>query len=231
MASRPIYIPCISKCLGAKEQIINFKWHPGMAISQKQKSISELHEFAFKEGIERVLEISSKSKVLLGVQLSAFNLLITTKVKKEKFTVETAFQSSKVFEKGGPYKDLLGMNSILAKRDQRLKTSGNLIKFNFFGVEFPLEPKTFFYDWIYINALCQNNDIALDLINYNAFSDIEFNPRKSINCQARSAALYVSLKKNGKLQEALKSPSDFLRILSDYYDTQNNMLGCQRNLI
>ena len=34
---------------------------------------------------------------------------------------------------------------------------------------------------------------------YDAFMDIEFNPAKSLNCQARAAAMYVSLKKVGLL--------------------------------
>ena len=71
--------------------------------------------------------------------------------------------------------------------------------------EWPLIPRTRFYDWLYITALSQNKELSEAVINYNAFTDIEFNPRKSINCQARSAAIYVSLYRAGKLEEYLSS--------------------------
>ncbi|MBT5863054.1 MAG: hypothetical protein HOH39_01550 [Gammaproteobacteria bacterium] len=41
-------------------------------------------------------------------------------------------------------------------------------------------------------ALNQNKDISDKLIEYDAFTDIEFNPKKSFNCQAYSAALFVA---------------------------------------
>ena len=47
---------------------------------------------------------------------------------------------------------------------------------------------------------------------FDAFTDIEFNPERSLNCQARSAALYRSLVHAGKLEEALSSQEAFLRI-------------------
>ncbi len=210
---------------------IEFKWHPGMAKSQKQKSITELHASAQLLGYDRLLEISSKSEVELGVKLSAFNLLITTKKNNKIFTVETAFQGSKVFVRGGPYKDLFGLDSLAAKKDMRLKNSGSLKRFEFFGVTFPLEPRTFFYDWIYINALVQNEPLADAVKDFDGFTDIEFNPKKSINCQAHSVALYVSLVKFNLLDEALLSPENFLRILISHYERQNRNIVIQGSLV
>ena len=65
----------------------------------------------------------------------------------------------------------------------------------------PLIPRTAFYDWLYINALMENADLAEQVMEYDAFTDIEFNPNKSINCQARAAALFVAMKKLGRLEE------------------------------
>jgi hypothetical protein len=160
--------------------------------------------------IESVLEISSKSEEQTGVSLSAFNLMITTKKKNVIFSVESAFQASKVFQRGGPYVDLLEKSSREAKKDARLRESGRLTKFLFYGEEWPLEPKTAFYDWLYLNALEKNKELSLAACQYSAFTDIEFNPKKSINCQAYSAALYVALSKRGILQEALSSQASFL---------------------
>ncbi len=129
------------------------------------------------------------------------------------FSVECAFQSSKVFEKGGPYTDLLDKSSREAKRDPRLRDSGKLIAFHCFNMEFPLEPKDYFYNWLYINALNLNKELANKIINYDSFSDIEFNPHKSINCQAKAAAIYVGLSKQDLLNEALESCENFLEIV------------------
>lgn len=231
MAVRPIFVPKVDGSIGVKEISIDFRWHPGMAKVQKQKSIAELHESGKGKGINKPLEISSKSIDELGVELSAFNLIITTKRQQKKFTVECAFQGSKIFQYGGPYKDLLTTDSKRAKKDLRLKESGNLLAFEFYGEKFPIEPKTFFYDWIYINALHQNTKLNQQIIKYDGFTDIEFNPKKSINCQAHSVALYVSLKANNILDEALKSSSIFLDLVKDHYSEQSQNTSIQTSLI
>lgn len=217
MAKRPVYVPRTDGELGVVKKDIEFKWFPGMAKSQKQKSIDSLHTEVERSGITPLLEISSKSVDELGVELSAFNLKITTKKHQRVFSVETAFQGSKVFQNGGPYVDLLGKTSREAKKDVRLKQSGKLVKFRFFKQDFPLMPRTFFYDWLYINALSQNETLSKDLIKYSGFTDIEFNPKKSINCQAYSAALYVSLTFSSLLDDSLKSSQYFLNITEDVY--------------
>ena len=72
-------------------------------------------------------------------------------------------------------------------------------------------PRTFFYDWVYVNALYQNPELSERIEDYAAFSDIEFNRQSSINCQAYSAALYVSLSINRCLDDALLSPRSFFK--------------------
>jgi len=231
MAIRPIFSPLLGEYSGVKEQMMEFKWHSGMAVIQKKKNIAELHSTAKVHGFKKILEISSKSEQNLGIKLSAFNLCITTRKKGAIFTVETAFQGSKVFENGGPYTDLIGMDSRAAKKDMRLKQSGNLIGFKFFGKKFPNKPRTFFYDWLYINALIQNEDLASAVLEYEGFSDIEFNPKKSINCQAYAVALYVSLQKNNHLKFALNSPDNFLKATEKQYQDQLRNIQIQSTLI
>lgn len=231
MAIRPMFVPNKNGKPGAEERLLEFKWHSGMAKSQKQKSIAELHNVANDLGFERVLEVSSKSENELGIKLSAFNLLIETQKNKKIFTVETAFQGSKVFSRGGPYKDLIGIDSLAAKKDIRLKNSGQLIGFEFFGKSFPLEPRTYFYDWIYINALAKNKELSEQVTLFDSFTDIEFNPQKSINCQAHSVAIYISLVSIGLIGEALSSPENFLEILKNHYEKQKRNMGIQDSLI
>lgn len=229
MATRPVYIVNSSYNEFVTIKMIEFKWFPGMSKIQKQKSICSLHDSAEKEtSISNILEVSSKSEIELGVSLSAFNLMIKTK--EGEYSVETAFQSSKKFERGGPYLDLLKGTSGQAKKDNRLKQSGNLVEFVFFGRRFNLEPKTFFYDWLYVNALNQNKELSDRVLSYTAFTDIEFNPNKSINCQAYSVALYQSLRAKGLLMQALESPENFLNLLNHQYHNKTKNIKIQSSL-
>ena len=181
-----------------------FTWYSGFALSQKQKSIDSFHTEIKRQG-RNPLEISTKSAVPLGVKLSAFNLEL------DGHLLECVFQSSKVFEKGGPFADLLEVSPKDAKRDERIKFSGKLTGFQYQGEDWPLEPKTVFYDWLYYNAVRStfSNEELEELAQYDAFTDIEFNANKSLNTQARSAALVVLLFKQYKKLPAL-TKTDFL---------------------
>ena len=209
MANRPIFTPDFNGFPFVETVDIEFKWYSGFAKSQMQKTIVSLHEAAEKQGIAPVLEISRKSASRLGVSLSAFILTLETP-RGQKMSVECAYQGSKVFENGGPYHDLYSVSSRSAKTDERLRNSGELITFNFCGENFPIEPKTAFYDWLYITALCQKKkDLMQQLESFLGFSDIVFNPNRSLNCQARAAALFVSLSKNGLIDEQIFSDKDY----------------------
>lgn len=214
MATRPVFVPQIAARTFVREVPVEFTWVPGMAVSQKQKSIESLHQAAQRQlGVTSVLEISSKSQEPLGVQLSAFNLRLNLKDGR-RAAVEVAYQASKVFEHGGPFLELMSGTSRDAKGDERLRSSGRLLEFRFEGEGWPLEPPTAFYDWLYLKALEANPTLATQLASHGAFTDIEFNPEKSINCQARSAALYVALGQAGRLEEALGSPESFRQLLA-----------------
>jgi len=210
VARRPVFVPTSP---GDPQLVrvveVEFEWSPGFSRSQKQKSIASLHEAAAAAGIEPVLEVSTKSTERLGVRLSAFNLGVELSG-GEVVSLEAAFQGSKVFEQGGPFEDLYTVSPRDAKRDPRLKESGRLVRFEWDGMTWPLEPKTAFYDWLYLQALRRLDGEAERLLEYEGFTDIEFNPAKSINCQARSCALYVSLRRRNTLGSAMGSPDAFL---------------------
>ena len=217
MTTRPIFIPSLEdRDTHVQTLIVEFHWYPGFAVSQKQKSIDALHN-SLKKTHEncKVLEISSKSKDYLGVRLSAFNLMIEDKGSGMNYSVENAFQAGKVFSNGGPFTDLLRASSLEAKRDSRLSTSGDLIHFTRNDIVWELYPKTMFYDWIYLNALATNKKLASEVLTYQAFSDIEFNPKKSINCQAYSVALFVALTKKEMIDKALSSPAVFKEMMKN----------------
>lgn len=190
MAQRPIFLA--EKQSPAIAQMLDIKWNAGFSASQKKKNVVALHEAA-KKKIPDVLplEISTKSSERLGWKLSAFNLPLTLPDGKQT-SVECAFQGSKVFERGGAYTDLYYGSSLDAKRDQRLRQSGNLVRFDYFGQSWGLTPPTAFYDWLYISAL-KASDLADEVKRFTGFTDIEFNPKKSINCQAHAAAMFVAI--------------------------------------
>lgn len=211
MASRPIFVANLEPSQLVKEIPLTFPWNPGFSSTQKKKNVHALHEAAYSQGLSPILEVSTKSEEKLGQRLSAFNLKINTSL--GDISIECAFQGSKVFENGGPYTDLYSVDSRSAKRDERLKNSGRLIGFDFFGDEWPLEPRTGFYDWLYLSALRPHKEFLTRLFEYKGFSDIEFNPDKSINCQARTCALLVSLLKMNILDAALHSKQSFIKTL------------------
>ena len=188
-----------------KKDLASFDWTSGLDVSQIQKNIAAFHEAIKKDG-KKPLEISTKGTVPLGVKLSAFNL------KLDGFALECLYQASKVYENGGPYTDLLLVSSRDAKRDERLRTSGPLVGFRFEGQAFPLQPQTAFYDYVYICALLENEDLANIVLGYDAFTDVEFGTARSLNCQAQAAALFVSLHRLG-LTDRLHSFEEFLDVL------------------
>lgn len=212
MARRPIFAPILQGTAPfVREVEVEFQWFAGMAKSQAQKSIESLHRAAAESGFSPMLEISSKSKTELGVCLSAFNLMLT--VGGRRMSVECAFQGSKVFEDGSSYPELYEVSSREAKTDERLRNAGDVVAFRLLDEEFPIMPTTAFYDWLYLSALWENSAFAKELNKYAAFSDIAFNPKKSLNCQARSAALYIAFNQNNLLEQALADKDAYLRLL------------------
>ena len=94
MANRPIFIPSKNPNNPVLVESVEFEWHPGMAVSQKQRSIRSLHENAKKTlKLNKILEVSSKSELELGRNLSAFKLQINLG-DGSSMAVENAFLGS-----------------------------------------------------------------------------------------------------------------------------------------
>ncbi len=186
MAKRPVFF----KEKGVvKRTDIEFEWFAGFAVSQKQKSIKALHDaIRQKFSDANPLEISTKGAVALGNKLSAFNLML------HGYYLENVFQSSKVFaDSDDPHLEWLKLHPKEAKREAgKLHDEGHrLLAFRYDGTEYPLEPKTAFYDHIYYMAVrdtLSKEDLD-ELTQFNYFTDIEFSPQRSINTQARSVVL------------------------------------------
>ncbi len=118
-----------------------------------------------------------------------------------------------MFENGGPFTDLYWVTSREAKRDPRVRESGRLIRFQFEGRAYPLTPATVFYDWLYFKALYPHREWLRKRESWAGFTDIEFNPERSINCQARSFAAFISLQRRDRLDEARSSFEHFRSLM------------------
>lgn len=212
MATRPVFVPHQDGKMLVSEVPIEFKWHPGMAPVQKKKNIAALHDAARSRGLDYLLEISSKSEEEVGRRLSAFHLKIHDG--KHEIFLECAYQGSKVFRNGGPFTDLFSVTPREAKKDPRLRNSGELIRFEIKGKGYPLSPKNAFYDWLYIKSLFSYREWITSKIRYQGYTDIEFNPARSVNCQARAFAELIALADRGQLEQAEKDFSYFANLLS-----------------
>ena len=154
MANRPVYISLVEKPF-YKIANTEFEYFSGFSIQQKQRSIKSLHDaFLLSCPNNKVLEVSRKSPLQIGNILSAFNLKY--RMNGKYYPVECLFQGSKVFENGKVYQDLYERQPGEAKKDERLKNSGRIVGFKLDNTDYESEPKDFFYNWLYINAL--NND-------------------------------------------------------------------------
>lgn len=211
MAERPVFVPAM-KAPFTDMYPVEFQWSAGLAVSQKQKNITALHAAFRRRFPERkVLEISSKSLQPEGVKLSAFNLKKFLPSLGKEVLIECIYQGGKAFTGGGPYTDLYEGSSKDAKRDPRLKESGDMKAFYYEGEMLPLRPLTAFYDWLYISSLMETPELAEEVLKYDAFTDIEYNPNKSLNCQARAAAMFVALHRAGLLDRVGKT-GEFLKL-------------------
>lgn len=227
MAYRPVFY---GDAFGYKKHMIDFEFFTGFSLSQKQKSIQSLHKSISRNFPGRkILEVSSKSPDEIGRQASAFNLNVILKSGKE-FSVEQIFQGSKKFRRGGSQLHLIDQmtSKELKKYIGKVHQVDELVSFECFGQIFPLKPQTFFYNWLYINSLHKNQLLANQIINYDTFTDIEFNPNKSKNCQAEACSIYVYLYKSNLLDFALSSKENFLQVVyqekkgDSYFSTKQN---------
>lgn len=129
---------------------IYFKWNPGFSEAQTRKNVDAVHKGFLKQHPgAKILEVSSSATDPNAIKASAFNLQVRTT--HGNFTVEQVFQAGKVFKKNGIQNRLLTYSPQQAKKIiKQINANDQLVGFEEFGSKFPLEPKTYFYNWIYI---------------------------------------------------------------------------------
>ena len=186
---------------------VQFDYFQGFALSQKRKSQIGLHQnFLAAYPQKKVLEVTSASLYSLGAELSAQKLKKRTK--SGIASVESAFLSSRIYgehDEIGPFPELLFFPCGECKKLVNEKSQGLICRhYRFDGLDFyaPDHFISLFYNFLYLNALCEeeNKDVADRLIasGYSAFTDMA---TVSLNNQARSCAIFVSLVKNGLIDQ------------------------------
>lgn len=207
-----------------EEVHVEVDWFSGFALSQKRKCQIGLHQnFLAAYPGEKVLEISSASLMSLGAKLSAMNLKKRTK--EGITTVESAFQSSRIYsdcaKTAGPFPEYLFLPGRECRKLVKEASKGmHSYQYQFDGLTFyaPTHHLTQFYDFLYLNALLEpeNQEVREQLLRegFTAFTDLA---AKSLNCQARSAAVFVGLVKAGLIDE-VRDYASYLRL----FRTQEN---------
>ena len=128
MAQRKCFIVDMKNDSFFQEKTIDFEYFNGFSLVQKQKSIISLHKSILNIDKDfKVLEISTKSVNSIGKKLSAFNLRFYDESTNRNYAIENVFQSSKVFENGGPFVDLLTASPQKSKTDSRLNKSVTIV--------------------------------------------------------------------------------------------------------
>ena len=223
MASRPVFFVTTPDKGWVRVEMVSFEWFPGMSLAQKRRSIDAMQEAAQKDapGLS-LLEISTKSAAADGRALSGFELCLEAHGKR--MPVESLFQGSKLCRAAegvaGPYQALYGEDAVTAKRDPRLATC-HMAGFRLFAEDWPLSPwpptahgqkdalpPSAFYDYLYFRALLQQPELAAKACAFGGFTDLEFTPGKSDNCQAFSAALFASLTAAAQSGASTPKPAD-----------------------
>lgn len=201
-----------------EEVHVNIDWFGGFALSQKRKNQIGLHQnFLAAYPEEKVLEISSSSLYSLGAALSAMNL--SKRTGEGITTVESAFQSSRIYSDGtkmvGPFPEYLFLPGRECKKLVKEASEGmHSYRYEFDGLVFfaPSHHISQFYDFLYLNALSEpeNEEVRERLLQdgYTAFTDLA---TKSLNCQARSAAIFIGLVKAGRIAE-VKEYTSYLEL-------------------
>lgn len=222
MANRSVMIP-ISKYPYFEDVSVNMPWFGGFALQRKRRCYLSLH-MNFLADLRYSnccpLEISSASHIPLGSALSAMNLKKYCRTLGHDVVMESAFQSSRIYIRSdgsqiGPFPKLLELPGKDCKKQVKELSEGlHSYWYKFEGSDFPAPEFhiSLFYDWLYLTALLEesNRHLREALISegYDAFTDIA---TKSLNSQARSCAIFVSLSRLGLIDQ-ISDPKMYLKL-------------------
>ena len=109
-------------------------------------------------------------------------------------------------------RELKSLLKAFMKANKRAKLSHFVYKGEIFEINAGVaNSESYFYDFLYFRALRENfsKSEIRQILQYSIFTDIEFNHKVSINCQARSCALYHYALLNDKVDFYVESREKF----------------------
>ena len=241
MATRSVFIPKPEYPF-FEDVSVDLQWFGGFAVQQKRRCYLSLHlNFLADERYAgyKPLEISSASHIPTGVGLSAMSLMKHSEQAGKDIVMESAFQSSRVYvrEDGtqiGPFPEYLTLPGKECKKVVKELSEGlHSYSYVFDGMVFPAPAFhiSLFYDWLYLNALGEDENAAVrDALitgGYDAFTDIA---TSALNSQARSCAIFVSLYKLGLLDQVRDQASYFRLFRVDPKSLYHTVSGSWTNV-
>ena len=206
-----------------EDVLVGQPWFGGFAVQQKRRCYLAQHLNFLADprySAYKPLEISSSGHIPVGVSLSAMNLRKYSARLGQDIVLESAFQASRIYTRAdgtriGPFPEYLTLPGKECKKTVKELSEGlHSYRYEFDGITFPAPAFhiSLFYDWLYLNAMCEdsNAEVRETLLagGYDAFTDIA---TKSLNSQARSCAIFVSLHRLGLLSE-VRDPASYFRL-------------------
>lgn len=223
------------------EEAVEFVWHKGMSLQQRQRSVASMHQvITSRRPDQEPLEVSTRAIDFdLGRALSAFNLSLrgypvenifqAAKVMNDGgpypglLKVEAAAAKRDCRIQTRDSKSDCQANNVRFRGRSSFETSDEVCRacrsradrhlagFRSRDFTWGLEPKSLFYDALYITALMapQNRDLASRVSAHSVFTDIAFNQKVPyaeagpFNCQARSCAIFTTLVRSGLEESAI----------------------------
>lgn len=209
MAKRIVYIKT-KKAPFYKELEVDFAWIPCLNNICRSKCIMNLLTKLDELYSEiKALDVSYISGNEKGVILSSLEKPITL-TSEGTVPVESFYPSSKLFNHINPNYLMLDAYAVYAKDVLSMTVDNTYYLFD--NKKYATDVLPFFYDWLFCQALNQNMEFALRLLNFDAYCSI-MSPVKSIKCEARAAAIYEGLRTSGQLPECLANFAVFFRTL------------------
>lgn len=141
--------------------------------------------------------------------MSAMSLLKFVPSAQKYMSMESVFQSSRIYKNPTtgetivPFKECMTLDGKMAKKSIKERSNGwHSYEYQFEGIKCPAPDFhiSLFYDYIYMSGLLEAANVIVrdELLHstYTAFTDMA---TASLNSQARSCAIFVSLFKLGLL--------------------------------
>lgn len=219
MAMRFLYKPITIKPY-VELKIVEFEWEAGMSMAQKIRSASNMYQAISDLALaDNIMECSRAGETELGISLSAFNLPYYT---EDATTVETAYQSSKVFQKN----NIRYTVSFLAKGTSMDAKQNPIVRdrsYSLVGMRPPNKEldaskcnSMEYYTYIYIRSMMAylNEEQKDELKSHDGFTDIMLKWYDGIvtASQAYATAMYVGMLKAGDIDIYMRDIDSFLGV-------------------